>query len=103
MRRFTEMAKIEHQIRDKLQCSCHANRTCLSNYYQADTACQSKKVSGARTGYDIELVAGDPRITAATDGAAQRITLERPRDGGWCEPWGYFGKRDRLTGVAGGG
>ncbi len=61
-------------------------------------------MSGARINYDIELVAGDPRICDYTGGAAQRITLERPRDGGLCRGLqGCFGKRDGAVWPAEGG
>ncbi len=38
-----------------------------------------------------------------TDGAAQRITLERPRTVSDCILQGYFWERDGLHWVAGGG
>ncbi len=39
----------------------------------------------------MSWAAGDPRMYDYTDGAAQRITLERPRDGGLLYPTGHLG------------
>ncbi len=51
-----EMAKIARtiKIRDKLR-AIHANRTCLSDYYQADTALDPALEWLPIADYDIEL------------------------------------------------
>ena len=102
-----EMAKIARtiKIRDKLRVQLF---TPTGRVYQTITKLTQPldpKIEWPLIAdYDIELVAGDPRMYDYTDGAAQRVTRERPRDGGllWS-PTGLLWERDGLHWVAGGG